>query len=65
VIDTNKPLKATVNIVTKDDIDFDSWHDILCDVARENGGSATDKEVWREEYDKDLTPEAAWQAEWG
>jgi hypothetical protein len=42
---------------------FNEWHRVLCDVARESGGSASTPAPWmRRLYDRQYTPRDAWDA---
>lgn len=46
-------------------VEFDEWHDRLCEIANKNGGSADDADAWRPDYEDGKTPEEAWADEWG
>ena len=52
-------------MMTKDEMSFPDWHDLLMQVAADHGGSAADAEAWREDYDAGKTPLEAWADEWG
>lgn len=44
---------------------FNDWHTELNKIARQQGGSAADREAWREDYDQGKTPRQSWEDEWG
>lgn len=44
---------------------FREWHDVLCKIARAQGGSAADADAWFEDYEAGKTPRQAWEDEWG
>ncbi|HIG9927467.1 TPA: hypothetical protein ACYDHK_004286 [Escherichia coli] len=50
---------------TKYNASFDEWHEQLMDYAELRGGSATDAEAWRVDYDAGKTPVEAFCDEWG
>lgn len=58
-------LKEASVSTTSANATFREWHDILCKIARSQGGSAADADAWREDYEAGKTPRQAWEDEWG
>ena len=44
-------------------MEFESWYEILNDLAGLHGESVADKEAWREDYDQGKSAEAAFYDE--
>lgn len=46
-------------------VEFEEWHERLCEIASKNDGSAADADAWLPDYEDGKTPEQAWADEWG
>ncbi|EAA3639165.1 hypothetical protein DK690_07350 [Salmonella enterica subsp. enterica serovar Richmond] len=44
---------------------FEEWHEQLMDYAELRGGSASDADAWREDYDSGRSVADAWHDAWG
>lgn len=51
--------------MTNKDVPFREWFAHLEQVASMYNGNCADMEAWEDPYARGLTPEQAWQEEWG
>lgn len=50
---------------TKEDCDYDEWYDQLEMLAECDGESVADKDAWIDPYERGLTPQEAYEEEFG